>query len=286
MATDAISVLNLLCSDIQLFDAERRISDFVLAHSEEAVTLTLSALARESGTSEATVSRFCKRIGFDSYRKFQLSLARDISERSAPGLTNNEVSLNDVRESLNNILAVKISEATNTIAGLKDEEVASVVDILRRARLVEVAATGNTIPVAMDAAFKFNQLGIRAVTSEIFEKSAAFTLTLSREDALLLISNSGRSQHLQTLARTARELGVPTILITGREQSPLSEYADHTLLTVNRERVLASTELPLSRTSATIVVEALYHFLHSCMPEAAPAVSRHKAISSSDKTMD
>jgi len=40
---------------------------------------------------------------------------------------------------------------------------------LEHARLVQLAAVGNTLPVALDGAFKFSQLGITAVAETIWE---------------------------------------------------------------------------------------------------------------------
>ena len=46
--------------------------------------------------------------------------------------------------------------------------------------MVQLAAVGNTIPVALDGAFKFNQLGIPAVAGDIWETQAAYALTWGR----------------------------------------------------------------------------------------------------------
>ena len=65
--------------------------------------------------------------------------------------------------------------------------------------MVQLAAVGNTIPVALDGAFKFNQLGIPSVAGDIWETQAAYTFNLGPEDVVLIISNSGSSKRLETL---------------------------------------------------------------------------------------
>ena len=47
----------------QIFMAERKVADFVLENPERAVNANVSELANLSGVSDATVIRFCKRIG-------------------------------------------------------------------------------------------------------------------------------------------------------------------------------------------------------------------------------
>lgn len=233
-------------------------------------------------TSEATVTRFCKKLGFENYRAFQLALARDVMERQ-PLEISNEVQLDNIPQSLQNILSNKIDEMSATINGINPENLQRVLELLQNAQLVQIAAVGNTIPVAMDAAFKFNQLGMRCITSEISEKNSAFALTLTPQDVLLLISNSGKSRRLNQMAQTARDNGVPVVLITCDRSSPLAQLADHLLISTNREQLITTTDFALSRISAIVIIEVLYNFLLVGRPGAKGFVSRHEGLMAHDK---
>ena len=81
MGETPMSALTLLCSGIQLYSAEQRIADCILADVKWAASATSAELARQSQASEATVTRLCHKLGFESYRKFQLALARDVMEQ-------------------------------------------------------------------------------------------------------------------------------------------------------------------------------------------------------------
>ena len=83
MGETPMSALTLLCSGIQLYSAEQRIADCILADVKWAASATSAELARQSQASEATVTRLCHKLGFDSYRKFQLALARDADQLRA-----------------------------------------------------------------------------------------------------------------------------------------------------------------------------------------------------------
>ena len=73
MGETPMSALTLLCSGIQLYSAERRIADCILADVSGRHRRLSRAGAAEPG-SEATVTRLCHKLGFESYRKFQLHL--------------------------------------------------------------------------------------------------------------------------------------------------------------------------------------------------------------------
>lgn len=276
------SVLTLLCSGMHFFNAEKRIADCILENTEKVAVMTSAELAHESSTSEATITRFCKKLGFENYRAFQYALARDLMEKQ-PGETSNDVCLEDIPQSLQNILSNKVEELNATINGLDPEELKIILKILQGAQLVQIAAVGNTIPVALDAAFKFNQLGIRSVTSEISEKNSAFALTLTQKDALLIISNSGKSRRLHQMAQAARNNGVPIILITCDRSSPLAQLADHLLISTNREQLITTPDFAFSRISAIVIIEVLYHFILVGRPGAKNSVHRHEVLMRHDK---
>ncbi len=160
-------------------------------------------LSRAATTSEATVSRFCRKLGFGSFRSFQFSLARMESQRNE-GLTD-EVSLDNMEQSLKNILAAKVSELNATIDGIDHDTLAAVVHALKHPGVIEFAAVGNTNAVALDATFKFSQLGLRCMASTISETSIGFALTLRPGDVIVLISNSGKSRRLNRMAKVARD---------------------------------------------------------------------------------
>ena len=58
------SIMGIICSSYeQFFDAEKRIADYILENKKSVVDMTVAQLAKASGTSDATVSRFCRPLG-------------------------------------------------------------------------------------------------------------------------------------------------------------------------------------------------------------------------------
>src|SRR3979409_55380 len=58
--------------------AEQRVADFILAHPDELIYLTVTELAERTNTSESTVVRLCQKIGYKGYQEFKIVLARDL----------------------------------------------------------------------------------------------------------------------------------------------------------------------------------------------------------------
>ena len=60
-----------------LAPAERRVAERVLADPRGVAALTISTLARDCETSETTVIRFCRAVGFAGYPALRLALAAE-----------------------------------------------------------------------------------------------------------------------------------------------------------------------------------------------------------------
>lgn len=248
------SVVTLLCSGIQLYSAERRIADCILNDVKWASVVTSAQLARASQSSEATVTRLCHKLGFDNYRKFQLALARDVMDQQETE-TQRSTSPDPLRQ------ANRQEEVRATIQALNLRQLRKAMSVLRSAELIEVEASDNSLPVAMDASLKLGSLGKRCMTSAVPGRTKAFAATLTERDALLLISNSGRSERLLETARAARERGASVLLITCDRRSPLAAQADHLLLASNRAQRIVATDPVPSLLSSALLVEVLYYLL-------------------------
>ena len=278
---EARSVLGVICSAYDsFFEAEKKIADYIMEHKDQAVDMTVGELAKAS---DATVSRFCRRCGFKGFQNLKLTLAREILEEEHQSQeVTNDIDRTDLEQSLKNILANKIAELTETIKMIDIKNLEIILDKLEHARMVQLAAVGNTIPVALDGAFKFNQLGILAVAGDIWEAQAAYAFNLGREDVVLIISNSGSSKRLETLAAGAKENGSTLVLITNNRESPLAQICDYKIITATREKLLTE-EFWFSRVTATTVIEIIYLLLMAGKKDAVEHIRRHEKAISSDK---
>ena len=263
------SVVTQLCSGLQLYSAERRIADCILADVKWASVATSAELAKASHSSEATVTRLCHKLGYANYRKFQLELARDVLEQQETEARKRPPN-DPLHQALLDLQNNRQEEVQATIQALNLVQLRKVLSILRAAEIIEIEANGRTpppsldasggLPVAMDASLKLGSLGKRCMISPVPEKARSFASALTPKDALLLISSAGRCEALETAARAAKKNGTPVILITCDKRSALAGHASYTLLASNRIQRIASDMLP-SQLSAALVVEALYYLL-------------------------
>lgn len=271
------SVLDTICASLDtFFESERKIGTYIIRHTAKVVDMTVGELAQACGVSDASVSRFCKKIDMKGFHHLKITLAKEISERGKEEEeVSNHISVNDIGQSLKNILANKVTEITQTVSMMDTKQLHKILDKLNTAKTVQFFAVGNTIPVAIDGAFKLNQIGIPAVSGTIWETQIGYTYNMTADDVIIAISNSGESTAVLRALEAARSAGATTISITNSEKSSAAQLSDYHITTATREKLFLDGYC-FSRVSATTVIEILYLFLTSMRKDAYKSVVRHE----------
>lgn len=271
------SVLDIICASLDsFFESEKKIGTYIIQHTAQVVDMTVGELAQACGVSDASVSRFCKKINMKGFHHLKISLAKEISEKGNDDKeVSNHISVNDIEQSLKNILANKVTEITQTVSMMDIKQLHEILDKLNSAKTVQFFAVGNTIPVAIDGAFKLNQIGIPAVSGTIWETQIGYTYNMTAGDVVITISNSGESTAVLRALEAARSVGATTLSITNSEKSSAAQLSDYHITTATREKLFLDGYC-FSRVSATTVIEILYLFLTSMRKDSYKSIVRHE----------
>jgi DNA-binding MurR/RpiR family transcriptional regulator len=243
-----------------LAPAERRVAAAVTRDPAAAAALTVSGLAAHCGTSETTVIRFCRAIGFPGYPELRLALAAAAQETAPTGWpdADREIGPADTPEEIIKKIAFADARAVEeTAAQLDTATLTAVVDAVADARRIDVYGVGASALVALDLQQKLHRVG-RAVYAwpdpHIAATSAAL---LRREDVAIGISHSGATADtIESLAEARRHRAV-TVAVTNVPDAPISRAADHVLTTAARETTFRSGATA-SRIAALTVVDLLF----------------------------
>lgn len=266
----------------QLFDAEKKIAKYILNNPKEVVDMTVSELAEISDVSIASVSRFCRKVGLKGFAHLKVSLAQELVDTHKGGEISNEISLENIPQSLQNILANKMTELKQTVNQIDTDEFKAILEGIRDASRVQVVAVGNTIPVAIDAAFKFNELGIPTTAGTIWETQLSYSFTLGKGDVLIAISNSGESDKVLEAVKIANKNGAMTLGITNNAYSAIGEEVPYHITTATREKLFLD-EFCFSRVSAMTVIEIIFLFLTVMVENAHKSMIQCEEMFAVDK---
>ncbi len=271
------SVINQICASLDtFFETEKKIGNYIIHHPREIVDMTVGELAKKCQVSEASVSRFCKKLDMKGFHHLKISIAKEMVTQDDDTELSNHISVDDVDQSLKNILANKVAELTQTVSMMDSKQLHHILDVINNAKNVLFAAVGNTIPVAMDGAYKLNQIGIPAISTPVWETQLAYSYNLTADDVVIAISNSGESSGVISVLEAAAKKKATTISITNHNNSSIAKISDYHITTATREKLFLD-EYCFSRVSATMVMEIIYLFLTSMRKEAYDSIIQHES---------
>lgn len=274
MSNDILVKDQIFSTYDSLYDAEKKVADYLIAHQEDVINMSVSELASNCEASQATIIRFCKKIGCKGFHQLKLKLAGEQSRQEEPAVSN-EIDIENMEQSLHNIMISKVQEIKATFHNFDQKELREIVDAVLRADLIEFGAMGNTIPIALDGTYKFNQLGLHAVTSPVWETQEAFARTLKKNDVFFAISASGASKRLMRMAEIVKKHGGVTIAVTNQVKSPLTDICDHVIITATREHVFYD-QVSFTRMAAMAVIDTLFMLLLSTKKDFFENVAEHE----------
>lgn len=252
----------------QLPDMERRVADFILQNRVDVPRLSVRDIARGSQTSGATVSRFARHAGYDSFASMRLAMASEqATGDDADAEAATEITPANIPGSLEYILETKVQELRGTVSQLEAGSLERALDLIRACDTLYFAAVGNSIPVCSNLAFKLGQIGRRTVCPATTESMILASLSLRRTDALFIVSASGYSRRLETIIDNAEDSDTPVIFVTSNPASSLAVRADVVLSTVSRDQLLAGGQFS-SHVTPDFVVEALFLLLFASNDDA------------------
>lgn len=251
---------------------DKKIAEVVLKQPQQVIDYTISQLATKANVSDASVSRFCKNLNIDGFHQLKTRLAQ-VSDDDNAAMTIDD----NIQATLKNITASKNVEITNTLKNLSTETMTKLLKTIKQARLIQVVAEGNTYPVAIDAVYKFNQIGFLAFSDSASETAIAQTLNMKSDDLLIIISNSGESKSLMKQLEVAHKQDIKVIAITNRDDSPIAQKADIHLKTYVREQIFQS-EYYFSRIAASTMIEAIFLLLIGQDKSTLNKITQHEEL--------
>lgn len=205
---------------------QRELADFVVAHPLRVVSLPIGELAKQSGMSVASVSRFAVALGFASYADFRAALAQDLHQgQAAVGLqkkpTRGKISVTEQ-------FAASLDESTANIAAtrlaLDPASCTAAVSAIQAASRIYVFASGQSAFLASLLSTELQAMSFDAplvCDSGGGWLAAARLSRASKRDLGIAISFARYAKDTVMLARGAISHGLPLLALTDGPQSPL-----------------------------------------------------------------
>lgn len=245
-----------------LAPAEQRVAQRIIDDPEGVANSSITQLARDCDTSEATVIRFCRTIDFAGYRELRLRLASEAGQaRGARGSVQEltgDINPDDTLVTVVQKIAYADARAVeDTGSQLDIETLQRVIELLDGARRIDIYGVGASAFVASDFQQKLHRIGMISHAWTDAHAMLTSAAVLRPGDVAVGISHSGSTSDTVGALAEARRKGASTIAITNFPRSPISEVSDHILTTAARETTFRSGATA-SRLAQLTVIDCVF----------------------------
>ncbi|MEN8191643.1 MAG: MurR/RpiR family transcriptional regulator [Bacteroidota bacterium] len=240
-----------------LFDSlsksEKRVAEFVQKHMDETVLLTLNGLAKKCNTSDATVLRFCRSLGYLGFADFKVTLVPELlrSGKSIYVDANNKDESQDVQETFRQNFINQTDSTFKNCAGGMLSLVASQIIAANRVVILGLGGSAGVAQIFCDS------LGSLGVFSNFFgDRSLIQNIIpiLKPNDVVVGISHSGETEEIVAAIKKANEYGAKTVGITNSSQSKIASVAQIQLITGVSANLMGSYSCQ-ARISQLVILE-------------------------------
>ncbi len=211
-----------------LTKSEAKVAQYTLKNSQKILYETLQTVSKKTGVGEATVLRFCNKIGCEKFANLKLMIAQETSQEEAKQASNIIESIeNDLTEILRNTTSILDEKAVDVAANLID-----------RAEYLYFFGVGSSGLSAKEAEANFMRIGVpsNAIADPHFQAMVASTL--SKNDVVVAFTISGTTRDIYDSCKIAKSQGAKLVVITNYIESPTAKLADCILLTAANEHIL------------------------------------------------
>lgn len=254
--------------------SERRVASFILEHPEQASLLNAGQVAELAGTSDTTVVRASRSIGFTGWTDLRRTLGAELTRATHPTARLTTRLSVTKRDSTRSLITTVFEEARDRLeisqADIDDTEFKRAVAALHGAHTVHTFGVGASSACAAYLATKLGRLGLQAHTAAGMGFTFADDLMQLRSgDALVLFAPGRPFAELDLAVAEARRLGIPTVLFTGRHRHEYDTRADILIRCAGSAGGLTGETL-----SALVAADALVLALSQQTADASRAASQ------------
>lgn len=237
---------------------ERALAEYLLKNPQQTVQMTITELAKESGSSTATISRFCKTFHSQNFPEFKQKLATELVQlTSTPNQYQDIVAGNPLPDIVSAITANHLRSLTDTTRLIDYNQLRLAINALHQASRIDLYGSATSGIVAQDLFHKLIRIGkaTAAFSDPHLQLTSASSLT--SKDVAVGISYSGETPETINALRCAAEQGATTLSITRYGKNTLAEHASIKLFTSSAEIGMRRGDMA-SRMAQLHVIDILF----------------------------
>lgn len=255
---DIMNLVNEVYQD--LTKSERKIADFISANPSEAQYMSITSLAEECDVADATISRFCKSLGYHSYSEFKLALAKHAGSKieDIDNTLQGKITVKDsIKDMAKKIYTSNTRAMKQSLELIEPKKISLVAKYFHGANRVYCFGQGGSGVIAKEAWARFISASPKFQCIEDSHMQAMAASLCDPTDVILFFSYSGATIDVVETLQIAKETGARVVLITHFPKCPAAAYADIIILCGSKESPLHGGSIA-AKVGQLFLIDVLY----------------------------
>ena len=241
-----------------LSPSEARVARSAIDDPAGTAASTIGELARRCDTSETTVIRLCRSIGFAGYPEFRLALAGAAAASADDEYLSGEILPDDtVEQVVRKVTGADSLAITETAKHVSIASLDAAARAIGSATRIDLFGAGASSFVAQDMQYKLHRIGLVSHCFADPHSAISSAALLGAGDVAIGLSHTGTTADTLRYLDVARESGATTVAITNHPKAPIVKRADIVVTTAALETTYRSGAMA-SRIAQLTLVDVLF----------------------------
>ena len=207
----------------QLTKSEKKVADYIINSGEKIIYSTLSDIKLKANVGDATIVRFCQKLGFSGFSDLKIEIAKENFNTADTHTTTQHIQDESIQQ------LISVLQSTKNLLNQADLEAA--LALIQKARFIYIFGVGSSGNTSYDLETMFLRVGIQSKACVDPHMQAQVASLLSEEDLVIGFSLSGKTKDTFDSLTIAKQNHAKVIAITNNRFSPIASLADIILQT-------------------------------------------------------
>ena len=269
--------------EIKMSKSHKALVKYIKENINTVAYKSISEIAKENNIGEATVTRFVKRIGFNNFQEFKLSVAKEFYSKFDENIINPSITENDdLFDVAYKLVKSSVDVLENNLKNLDIDKINECIEYILNAKKVYFIGIGYSGNIATEYSYKFMRIGINCNSFTDGHTMIILSSIMDKDDLILAISHTGNTKEIIRASELASKNNTKIVSITSDEKSQLSQISNISISYISNESLFETGSLS-TKTSQTFLLDLIYtQIVKSRLKESTnKKIKTTKAIKSS-----
>lgn len=218
--------------------ATKKVADYIFKDPYSVIENNIVDLAKKIGVSQFSIITCIKVIGYNGYKDFRVNIAKELANNTNMLFFEDITPNDDSYTILAKVTRKKINCLNDTLKLIKPEAFERAVEIISKSKRIEIYGIGYSAFAAENAQMNFRRLNKDCICYRDPHYQKMSASLLKKGDTAIGITTSGATESVVKSLEIAKECKATTIAITANSNSPITKFADVTLVTTFSEPLI------------------------------------------------